>query len=78
MRIANLYVQVTWDGPDDPANPKNWTYRRKWTVTLVVGTYTFISTVSTSIVAPALSTIEVALDIHSAFMVSLLLSIFLL
>ena len=78
MRKANLYAKVTWDSPDDPANPKNWTYRRKWTVTLVVGTYTFISTVSTSIVAPALSTIEIALDIHSAFVLSLCLSIFLL
>ena len=78
MRKANLYVKVTWDGPDDPANPKNWTYRRKWTVTIVVGTYTFISTVSTSIVAPALSTIEIALGINSAFVLSLCLSIFLL
>ena len=78
MREANLYAKVTWDSPNDPANPKNWTYKRKWTVTLVVGTYKFISTVSTSIVAPALSGIETALDIHSAFLVSLCLSIFLL
>ena len=77
-RKANLYAKVTWDSPDDPANPKNWTYRRKWTVTLVVGTYTFISLVSTSIVAPALSTIQIALDIHSALVLSLCLSIFLL
>ncbi|KDE09672.1 hypothetical protein MVLG_00078 [Microbotryum lychnidis-dioicae p1A1 Lamole] len=23
-------VWVGWDGPDDPANPRNWTNRRKW------------------------------------------------
>ncbi|KAI0296924.1 MFS polyamine transporter [Multifurca ochricompacta] len=27
---------VTWDGPDDPQNPKNWSYAYKWWVTLVV------------------------------------------
>lgn len=21
---------VTWDGPDDPSNPKNWPIKRKW------------------------------------------------
>jgi hypothetical protein len=26
---------VTWDAPDDPANPKNWTLGRKWAATLV-------------------------------------------
>ena len=76
--IANVYLKVTWESPDDPTNPKNWTYRRKWTVTLVVGTYTFISTVSTSIVAPALYSIGTTLDIHSALVLSLCLSIFLL
>jgi hypothetical protein len=26
---------VTWDGPDDYANPKNWSTKRKWAATLV-------------------------------------------
>jgi hypothetical protein len=26
---------VTWDAPDDPENPKNWTLGRKWAATLV-------------------------------------------
>jgi DHA1 family multidrug resistance protein-like MFS transporter len=26
---------VSWDGPDDPANPQNWTIRRKWVITMV-------------------------------------------
>jgi hypothetical protein len=24
---------VTWDGPDDPANPKNWSGRYRWFIT---------------------------------------------
>ncbi len=26
---------VTWDGPDDQGNPKNWSMRRKWAATLI-------------------------------------------
>jgi hypothetical protein len=26
---------ITWDGPDDPDNPKNWSYSYKWFVTLI-------------------------------------------
>ncbi|TBU28211.1 MFS general substrate transporter [Dichomitus squalens] len=25
--------KVAWDGPDDPANPQNWSNRKKWAVT---------------------------------------------
>jgi hypothetical protein len=27
---------VTWDGPNDPTNPQNWTIKYKWLVTLVI------------------------------------------
>jgi len=26
---------VTWDGPNDPDNPKNWTFKHKWAATLI-------------------------------------------
>lgn len=26
---------VTWDGPDDQSNPKNWPRKRKWLITVV-------------------------------------------
>lgn len=26
---------VTWNGPEDPENPKNWTFRHKWAAVLV-------------------------------------------
>lgn len=32
IRDPNL---VTWDGPEDPANPKNWTFKHKWAATLI-------------------------------------------
>lgn len=27
---------VTWEGPNDPTNPQNWTIKHKWLVTLVI------------------------------------------
>lgn len=26
---------VTWDGPDDPANPRNWSSARRWSLTFL-------------------------------------------
>lgn len=48
---------VTWDGPDDPANPKNWSRQKKWAATVTVSLFTFISPVSSSMIAPALQNI---------------------
>ncbi|KAL9103397.1 MAG: hypothetical protein Q9163_001536 [Psora crenata] len=54
---------VSWNGPDDPENPKNWAIGRKWAATLVVSSFTFISPVSSSMVAPALTAIAREFDI---------------
>ncbi|KAK5134646.1 hypothetical protein LTR08_006302 [Meristemomyces frigidus] len=69
---------VTWDGPNDPANPKNWSLGRKWAATLVVSVFTFISPVASSMVAPALGTIAKDFGITSEVESQLVLSIFIL
>ncbi|KIW88869.1 uncharacterized protein Z519_10353 [Cladophialophora bantiana CBS 173.52] len=69
---------VTWEGSDDPENPKNWTYRKKWAATLIVSSFTFISPVSSSMVAPALDKIGQDLGITQDIEKSLTLSIFVL
>ncbi|KAF4611317.1 hypothetical protein G7Y89_g15696 [Cudoniella acicularis] len=69
---------VTWEGPDDPNNPKNWAFKRKWAATLVVSSFTFISPVSSSMVAPALNAIAKEFDITNSVEQSLTLSIFVL
>lgn len=69
---------VTWDGPDDPLNPKNWSKGRKWAATLVVSSFTFISPVSSSMVAPALGTISAEFGITNTAQQELILSIFIL
>lgn len=34
---------VSWDGPDDPANPLNWPESRKWGSVAIVAIITFIT-----------------------------------
>jgi len=33
--LTNDSNLVTWDGPNDPENPQNWSYRYKWFVTVI-------------------------------------------
>lgn len=69
---------VSWDGPDDPNNPKNWSLKRKWAATVIVSLFTFISPVSSSMVAPALDDMARDLGITNSVVISLMLSIFVL
>ncbi|KAF7947838.1 hypothetical protein EAE96_008915 [Botrytis aclada] len=75
VRDPNL---VSWEGPNDPENPKNWKIGRKWAAVLVVSSFTFISPVSSSMVAPALTSISSDLHIENSIEQSLVLSIFVL
>lgn len=69
---------VTWDGADDPENPKNWTTKQKWIMTVLISTYNFISPVSSTMAAPALATLGADLHMRSEIEVEMALSIFVL
>jgi hypothetical protein len=69
---------VTWTGPDDPENPKNWAFSTKWGAVFIVSVFTFISPVSSSMVAPSLTTIGEELNIPPGFEQAIVLSIFIL
>ncbi|KAL3250624.1 hypothetical protein ABHI18_011097 [Aspergillus niger] len=69
---------VTWDDPDDPTNPKNWSPSQKWAVTIMVSCFTIISPISSSMIAPALEAIGTTFHAHSGLETSLSLSIFVL
>lgn len=71
-------LQVTWDGPYDIENPLNWSASRKWTATILVSCFTFISPFSSTMVTPALEDIGDQYDIPEGFARALVLSIFLL
>ncbi|KAK1658206.1 major facilitator superfamily transporter [Colletotrichum godetiae] len=69
---------VTWDGPNDPGNPKQWSMKRKWAAVFCISCFTLLSPVSSSMVAPALEAIGSDLNITSSFEKALALSIFVL
>ncbi|KAH8658376.1 major facilitator superfamily domain-containing protein [Xylariales sp. PMI_506] len=69
---------VTWNGPVDPENPKNWPDNVKWKFTVGVSLFTFISPVSSSMVAPAIAQLGSDLRMKSQFEEELALSIFIL
>src|SRR5271170_6384498 len=71
--------QVTFDGPNDPYNPKNWTHRKRWAATYVMSAFVFVSPFTSSMVAPCLSPIsaEFHMDPTSAE-TQIVLSIFVL
>lgn len=54
---------VDWDGPDDPANPVNFTPLRKWTILMVIGSSCFAVTCASSMVASNYPQMEVDFNI---------------
>ncbi|KAL7279358.1 hypothetical protein ACG7TL_007199 [Trametes sanguinea] len=67
---------INWDGPDDPQNPKNWSKKKKWAATLIVSAFTFISPVSSSMMAPASEQIAGQFGVTNSTVIALLTSVF--
>ncbi|KAI0833706.1 MFS polyamine transporter [Trametes gibbosa] len=67
---------IDWDGPDDPLNPRNWSYKKKWAATAIVSAFTFISPVSSSMMAPASMQIAGEFGITNTSVIALLTSVF--
>ena len=69
---------VSWDGPNDPQNPKNWSFKRRWAATIIVSCFTFMSPLSSSMVAPALPAMSQEFNVTNEVVSQLMLSIFVL
>ncbi|KAJ3572441.1 hypothetical protein NP233_g3081 [Leucocoprinus birnbaumii] len=69
---------VDWEGPDDPQNPKNWAFRKKWLATTIVSLFTFISPVSSSMVAPATEQVAKEFGVTSSVLTAMMTSVFIL
>ncbi|KAJ5410067.1 uncharacterized protein N7487_004426 [Penicillium crustosum] len=69
---------ISWSGPNDPENPKNWPKGTKWKNTCVISLFVFISPVSSSMIAPAMQDLGKALGMHSDVEIYLSMAIFLL
>lgn len=76
--LTSHATQVTWSGPDDRENPKNWSIGRKWAATFVVSSFTFKTPVSSSMTAPAITTSVEDFHVTSEAAAQMMLSIFVL
>ena len=54
---------VEFDGPDDPGNPKNWSRKRRWIITISGALLTFTVTFSSSIFSVAIDPVAKEFDI---------------
>ena len=69
---------ICFTGPDDPENPKNWPMRKKWAATVVVSCFTFMSPMSSSMVAPSVQAIAEQFHITDQVEMEMTMSIFIL
>ncbi len=68
---------MTWNGDDDPLDPYNWPNSRKYTMIALISLGGLVSTMSASMMAPALT--QIARDLKvSTSQVNLTMSIYLL
>jgi DHA1 family multidrug resistance protein-like MFS transporter len=70
-------IVVNWYGPDDPANPQNWTTGQKLVPTLIIDAYTFAVYLGSSIITGSYTGIMRQFDV-SQQVVSLTLSMYVL
>ncbi|KAJ7246604.1 major facilitator superfamily domain-containing protein [Mycena haematopus] len=75
---TELLENLEDDWQDDPDNPRNWSFSKKWTSCAVVSFYTFISPLASSIMAPGLPDVATKYHITNETIVALTLSIFLI
>ena len=69
---------VTWDSPDSQENPRDWSHRRRWVVITIVSSYTLLSPLASSMIAPALPLLSRDFHLTSSVQESMMLSIFVL
>ncbi|CAM1509306.1 Fc.00g030450.m01.CDS01 [Cosmosporella sp. VM-42] len=69
---------VNWEGPDDPANPMNWSMGKKTVTVVIVSAITFVTPLASSIFAPSIE--QVMSEFHSTDpqLASFIVSVYLL
>ncbi|KAI0254465.1 MFS polyamine transporter [Lactifluus subvellereus] len=63
---------VTWDGPNDPTNPRNWSVKYRWFITFIVSINNFTATYSSS--SPSSTPPFIEREFHSSKVVSYLVT----
>jgi multidrug resistance protein len=69
---------VDWDGPDDPANPQNWTAKKKWGIIAALAAVTLITPLASSFFAPGVPQVLKAFHETSNIMAAFVVSVYIL
>lgn len=69
---------VWWDGPDDPANPQNWSTRKKWLNIGLCSAITFVTPLASSMFAPGVPEVLETFNSSSRLLSSFVVSVFVL
>ncbi|KAK0637700.1 Efflux pump rdc3 [Lasiodiplodia hormozganensis] len=69
---------VWWDGPDDPANPQNWSTRKKWLNIGLCSAITFVTPLASSMFAPGVPEVLETFNASSRLLSSFVVSVFVL
>ncbi|PVI05498.1 MFS general substrate transporter [Periconia macrospinosa] len=56
--VGDKRYLVEFDGPDDSGNPKNWTTKRRWAITIMMGLLVFTVTFASSIFSVNIGVVE--------------------
>ncbi|KAL4939117.1 hypothetical protein BDV06DRAFT_199502 [Aspergillus oleicola] len=75
---THVHEKVDWEGPDDPANPMNWSTGKKASQLVLMAANTFITPLASSMFAPGIE--GVMRDFHStdSMLASFVVSVFVL
>ncbi|KAF8903320.1 major facilitator superfamily domain-containing protein [Gymnopilus junonius] len=76
-KVEEAFENVEDDWEDDPDNARNWSSKRKWTAVGIVSAYTFVSPLTSSMMAPGIPDLAIKYGITSPTVAALTLSIFL-
>ncbi|WEW56773.1 hypothetical protein PRK78_002225 [Emydomyces testavorans] len=69
---------VDWDGPDDPQNPLNWTFKKKFMIVGSIAIITFITPLGSSMFAPGVADVVREFKSRSPELASFVVSVYLL
>ncbi|KAF2707434.1 MFS general substrate transporter [Pleomassaria siparia CBS 279.74] len=69
---------VWWDGPDDPENPLNWGYKKKWGTVILVAAITFLTPLASSSFAPGVPKVMETFHSQDDMLEGFMLSVYVL
>ena len=69
---------VGWDGDNDPANPLNWTKRKKWTHVSIVALINFVTPLASSMFTPGVKQVQKEFDNYNHQLSSFVVSVYVL